>query len=45
MSLDGKTLKIYTGTDVEGEIKTTVITGIDESTGTMYVLDIKSEVV
>lgn len=42
--LNGKLLRIYTGQDVEGDIKTEVTVGIDEATGVMYVLGMKTEV-
>lgn len=44
-SINGKLLRTYTGTDVEGDFHTHVTVGIDEATGVMYVLGMKTEVV
>jgi hypothetical protein len=41
----GKLLRTYVGYDVEGDIETEVTVGIDEATGVMYVLGMKTEVV
>lgn len=40
----GKQLRIYTATDVDGDFLTHVTVGIDEATGVMYVLGMKTEV-
>lgn len=43
-SPNGKQLRIYTGTDVDGDFLTHITVGIDEATGVMYVLGMKTEV-
>lgn len=42
--LNGKQLRIHTGTDVDGDFLTHITVGIDEATGVMYVLGMKTEV-
>lgn len=43
--LNGKQLRTYTGEDVDDDFKTIVTVGIDDATGVMYVLGMKTEVI